>query len=107
MPYVLSAISMITSDRISITDLQSLSDRDLCQQLKTIHGVGDKVANCVALFAFGRTSLAPIDTWIKQLIESEYNGTNPFPNYGETAGIMQQYAFYYALNHKKEIYANA
>ena len=28
---------------------------------------------------------------------------DPFPAYGGAAGIMQQYVFYYALNHKREL----
>ena len=57
----------------------------------------------VALFAYGRTALAPVDTWIGKVIRSEYGGENPFPAYSEAAGIMQQYVFYYALNHKREL----
>lgn len=26
---------------------------------------------------------------------------NPFPSYGEYAGILQQFAFYYAISHKE------
>lgn len=72
-------------------------------ELKQIKGVGNKVANCVMLFAYGRTSSVPVDTWIKRIIEDKYMGINPFASYGNNAGIMQQYAFYYAQHHKAEV----
>jgi N-glycosylase/DNA lyase len=46
--------------------------------------------------------MAPVDTWISKIIDSQYQGVNPFPAYGDAAGIMQQYAFYNAQIHKKE-----
>ena len=53
------------------------------------HGVGIKVANCVALFAYGRMECAPVDVWIQRVIDQHYAGQNPFPAYGN-AGILQQ-----------------
>ncbi len=63
-------------------------------------GVGDKVANCIMLFAYGRMASAPVDTWINKVIADQYHGRNPFPMYGNNAGIMQQYAFYYMQQNK-------
>ena len=59
---------------------------------------GVKVASCVALFAYGRTGCAPVDTWIQKVIRQEYQGRSPFPGYGADAGIMQQSLFCYALH---------
>ena len=75
---------------------------ELIAALEAVRGVGVKVANCVALFAYGRTACAPVDTWIKKVIQKEYQGQNPFARYGNAAGIMQQYFFYYAQSHKAE-----
>jgi N-glycosylase/DNA lyase len=99
--YIESAISLVGKNIIDLNAIDCYSDLSLFQTLKTIKGVGDKVSNCVCLFAYGRTSLSPIDTWILKIINEKYGGNNPFPAYGENAGIMQQYAFYYALNHKR------
>ena len=41
-----------------------------------------------------------MDTWIHKIMDREYGGRNPFPDYGEYAGILQQFAFYYAIAHK-------
>lgn len=100
VPYVQNAASCVADGDIDLESIQSCSDEELCNLLKTLNGVGDKVANCVALFAYHRVGRAPIDTWINKIINSEYNGINPFPSYGKYAGIMQQYMFY-AAQHMK------
>ena len=63
--------------------------------LDALAGVGTQVANCVGLFGYGRTAMAPIDVWIQRLIDEEFGGRDPFPAYGQQAGIVQQYLFYY------------
>ena len=65
-------------------------------------GVGDKVANCVMLFAYHRVGRAPVDTWIAKVIAEKYDGVNPFFRYGDVAGIMQQYVFF-AAQHEKYV----
>ncbi len=100
VPYIIDAVSKISENTINPYGLYSLDYDDLFLRLKEIKGVGDKVSNCICLFAYGKTEAAPVDTWIAKVIEKYYSGKNPFPSYGENAGIMQQYIFYYALTHK-------
>lgn len=100
--YVKDAVFKVNSGCLDLPRLSQCSDAELIRSFKQVYGVGDKIANCVALFAYGRTGIAPIDTWISRIIKKEYHGDNPFPFYGNAAGIMQQYAFYYAQSHKKE-----
>ena len=64
-----------------------LPDARLLEALMQQHGVGIKVANCVALFAYGRMECAPVDVWIQRVIDQHYAGQNPFPAYGN-AGIF-------------------
>lgn len=66
------------------------------EELMKFPGIGIKVASCIALFGYHRTALAPVDVWIQRVIDRFYHGKNPFPAYGNHAGIMQQYLFYYA-----------
>ena len=94
-PYILDAIRRVTSGLLDLNALYACDDIQLFDMLKTVHGVGDKVANCVALFAYNRTALVPVDTWIRKVIDGVYDGHNPFIRYGNAAGIMQQYIFYY------------
>lgn len=101
VPYIQDAVAKVLSGQMDLAALATLPDAELFDALKTIRGVGDKVANCICLFAYGRMGAAPIDTWIHKIIAREYGGTNPFPAYGEYAGILQQFAFYYAIAHKE------
>ena len=101
VPYIQDAVAKVLSGQIDLAALADLPDAELFETLKTIRGVGDKVANCICLFSYGRMSAAPIDTWIHKIIAREYGGKNPFPAYGEYAGILQQFAFYYAIAHKE------
>lgn len=66
-------------------------------------GVGKKVANCVCLFGYGRTAMAPIDVWIQRLIDEEFGGHDPFPSYDQQAGIVQQYLFYYKRSTSRSV----
>ena len=103
IPYIQDAARKVCDGKIDLVGLSEKNDLLMQNELKQIKGVGNKVANCVMLFAYGRTSSVPVDTWIKRIIEDKYMGINPFASYGNNAGIMQQYAFYYAQHHKAEV----
>lgn len=93
--YVLDAIHQVVTGNLDLSVLFSYHDEQLVQELQKIHGVGKKVANCVALFAYGRTACVPIDVWISRAIENDCEGKSPFSLFKENAGIIQQYVFYY------------
>lgn len=95
LPYIRDAAEKVYKKELILDELCGLNDDELRETLKTVKGVGDKVANCVMLFAYHRTASVPVDTWVKKIMEEDYNGENPFLKYGEAAGIMQQYAFFY------------
>ncbi len=40
--------------------------------LKRFYGVGDKVADCVLLFAYEKKNAFPVDTWVKKLMRELY-----------------------------------
>lgn len=101
LSYIIDAARKVASGELDLATLSELSDEELRAKLKSVHGVGDKVANCVALFAYGRMACVPVDTWIARIIAAHYGGENPFVKYGSAGGIMQQYAFCYAQTHKK------
>lgn len=65
------------------------------EQLLQIHGVGEKVANCILLFGLHYLNAYPVDTWIRKMIQMIYGGqfdTTPYQSY---AGYVQQLQFYY------------
>lgn len=99
-PYLCDAVQQVLSGALDLEHIATLPDGELIAALEGVYGVGVKVANCVALFGYGRTACAPVDTWIQKIIRQEYQGQSPFNGYGAAAGIMQQYFFYYAQSHK-------
>ena len=93
--YIHDAVDKIYQGIVDFDNLHAYSDDSMIEELKKIRGVGDKVANCVALFAFHRISRVPIDVWISRVIEEDFHGRNLFLKVIEYAGIAQQYVFYY------------
>lgn len=73
---------------------------DAQKLLITLPGVGQKIADCVALFALGRFEVFPIDTWMfkTQRVGSENEAqvrTRLMERYGENSGYAQQLLYYY------------
>lgn len=94
-PYVADAVRLVLSGELDLEAVAKLGDEELFEELKKVHGVGKKVANCICLFAYGRTGLVPVDVWIARAIEQECEGVDPFAAFGDDAGIIQQYVFFY------------
>ena len=90
-------------------DLEKLKQEEntevLRKKLLEIPGVGPKVADCVMLFALNRFDVFPVDVWVKRVISELYfNKKEQTPNvihefaekqYGNLAGLAQQYLFYW------------
>lgn len=91
--YILDALVNVSDGFLE--SLEELSDTELIERLKTIRGVGDKVAKCVALFAYHRINRVPVDVWIKRALEEDFGGENVFDAFGSYGGLLQQYVFYY------------
>lgn len=92
--YVQDAAQKVANGELNLSALTALGDEELFTELMKVHGVGKKVANCVCLFGYGRTSRVPVDVWIARAIEEECQGCDPFGDFGADAGIVQQYVFY-------------
>lgn len=94
-PYIARAAEGFASGKLDPVALAELPDEDLYKALTGMYGVGTKVANCIMLFAFARTGRFPVDVWIKRIEDRYYNGSFDCSPYPGTAGIMQQFMFYY------------
>lgn len=94
--YVEDAVERTRSGSLDLKAIDALGDEELINALMNVRGIGIKVSSCVALFAYGRKGVAPVDTWIAGIIHREFGDKNPFPALGDAAGILQQYAYYYA-----------
>lgn len=73
---------------------------DAEKMLMRLPGVGQKVADCVTLFALGRLEIFPVDTWMlktqRQGMETEIQlRARLMEKYGDLAGYAQQFLFYY------------
>ncbi len=95
VPYVQDAVLAVNSGAVDLNKISSMEDEALLHTLMSIKGVGIKVANCIALFAYGRMNCVPVDVWIKRVIDDKCGGQSPFPLFEGYAGIIQQYIFYY------------
>ncbi|MDD7592992.1 MAG: DNA glycosylase [Peptoniphilaceae bacterium] len=93
-PYLVDAVSRVLDGRLNLSKLQDADDATLITALMQVKGVGIKVANCIALYGYGRMTAAPVDVWIQRAIDQYFDGKNVFLQFGESAGILQQYVFY-------------
>lgn len=100
--YVRDAIEKVRTHIVDLEDMVYSSNEDLLIELREIKGVGEKIATCVALYAYHRLDLSPVDVWIKRAIEEDFNGRNIFAEFGTFAGVLQQYVFYYKRLGQKE-----
>lgn len=97
-PYIISAINDFMSGKLIPSRMRELSDDELYGALINMYGVGVKVANCVMLFGFHRTGRFPVDVWIKRIEDQYYGGHFDAARYPQSAGILQQFMFYYIRN---------
>jgi len=75
----------------------------LREELMELPGIGAKVADCVALFAYGRLEAFPVDTWVRKTMRRLYFRNRRVTDrriresaarrFGPLAGYAQQYLF--------------
>lgn len=101
--YIVNAARAVADGQIDLEELKRASCDEAIQTLKKLYGVGDKVASCVALFGLHHLEAFPVDVWIERVVEQHYNGCFNISKYKEYAGIVQQYMYYYIINHKEKL----
>jgi N-glycosylase/DNA lyase len=113
----------IVNDRPNITSLLRLPYEDAKNELLKIHGIGDKVADCILLFSLDKLEAFPIDIWMARALYLNYrwlfnNSNKKFDNnrklsyekitahdyrilsryardyFGKYGGYAQQYLYY-------------
>ncbi|MFC5277704.1 DNA-3-methyladenine glycosylase family protein [Halorubrum rubrum] len=105
-PYVRRTAEMVASGEADPREAVGLPYEEARESLTRFVGVGDKVADCVALFSLGFLEAVPLDTWITTTIEEYYPDCDR-GSYAETsrairerfgdeyAGYAQTYVFYH------------
>jgi len=97
--YIIDAARKVHSGEIDLNALYELTAENARLELMKIKGVGEKVADCVLLFAYGKSGAFPKDVWIKRASERFYPDGLPECISGYE-GIAQQYLFEYIRNFK-------
>lgn len=95
--YVKEASRRVASGELQLEKLYTMRSSRARKELLGIYGVGEKVADCICLFALHEMDAFPVDTHIKQVLEAHYKKGFPNRRYKGMRGIMQQYIFYYEL----------
>ncbi|MGN0649209.1 MAG: DNA-3-methyladenine glycosylase family protein [Oscillospiraceae bacterium] len=95
--YICDAVNRLSRGEISFERIDELPLEPARNELKKILGVGDKVADCVLLFAFHKTDAFPRDVWVKRLMAQFYPEGLPECAKG-IEGAAQQYLFDYVRN---------
>ena len=99
--YILDAANKVASGTLDLNEIYNLSSADGRNVLKTVKGIGDKVADCILLFAYQKYDVFPKDVWIKRILNNLYNVDNSdfdcfiTEKFGNFGGFAQQYLFYW------------
>ena len=80
---------------LNLDNLKKMDYDAAIKYLKGFKGIGDKVANCIALYGLHKTEAFPKDVWINRIIKEVYNGKFDISQLSNCAGIVQQYMFFY------------
>ena len=96
--YIVETTRSILEGEISLEKIYQMKYyRRARRELMKLSGVGEKVADCICLFALHHMDAFPIDTHIRQVLDEHYRRGFPNRRYHGMRGIMQQYIFYYEL----------
>lgn len=111
--FIVETTTSILEGEVNEEELRKMNYSDAHSTLKTLHGVGDKVADCVSLFSLGFLEAFPIDVWIERVIQKNYGIlTEAGKSYkrksqaareyfGKYAGYAQEYLYYYTRESSK------
>ena len=96
--YIIDSAKKVASGEVDL-ELCKTADYEAARaELMKITGVGVKVADCTLLFGMHRVEAFPIDVWMKRAMEKLFPGMTA-AEFGEYAGIAQQYIFHYSRMH--------
>ena len=93
-PFIKEAAKMVTSKKINFEYLKNSDYSETKRNLRSIPGVGNKVADCIMLFSLNKLDAFPLDTWMIKILDKYYS--NEFNI--ETKTITERQ---YEILHKK------
>lgn len=111
--YILELARKVVDGTFDLEGCGQLPYEKCVCQLRTLNGVGQKVADCIALYGFHKIDAFPIDVHMKQILYQYYYSSdleklpksrqlktmveNHFSQYAGYRGIVQQWMFAYDL----------
>lgn len=96
--YLIDAAKKVAGGEVDLQKCRSLDYEEARKELMKITGVGIKVADCTLLFGLHRVEAFPVDVWMKRAMAKLFPDLTP-SDFGEYAGIAQQYIFHYSRMH--------
>jgi len=108
------AARQVASSEVSLDRIATLPTAEAREQLIRIQGVGEKVANCILLFAYGRAEAFPIDVWVERVLRRLYfNNSQRIrherlrafadSHFGPYRGYAQQFLFHWIRKDPKAL----
>jgi N-glycosylase/DNA lyase len=105
-PYLRSVAKLVAAGPFNLDAPFTLPYDAAKRMLLELPGVGQKVADCVLLFAYGKGEAFPVDVWVKRAVERWYFGGQARTEreirafarrrFGDLAGYAQQHLFCFA-----------
>jgi N-glycosylase/DNA lyase len=104
-PNLLGTAKAVASGECNLTQLAQLTVEDARGELIKLPGVGEKIANCVLLYAYGFPTAFPLDVWVIRALERFYFRGHKIrlerlrafsaDHFGPYSGYAQQYLFHW------------
>jgi N-glycosylase/DNA lyase len=105
---IVKAARHVMAGDLVLDELFKADYRQAKQRLMYLEGIGEKVADCILLFAFGKMEAFPVDTHVEKVVRHYYSNEEFFNGnvtkskigdwgrmyFGKYCGYAQQYFFY-------------
>ena len=104
-PYVHRAAIAVLEGRVDLQHLSRAPYEETKAELMALRGIGDKIADCIALMSLEKLEAFPIDVWVRRALADWYFPGQKTPtnrmllpwaqeHFGRYAGYANQYLFH-------------
>ena len=104
-PYVHQAALAVAEKRLDLDYLTTAPYLEVKAELMALKGIGDKIADCIALMSLEKLQAFPIDVWVRRALAEWYFPNQKTPTnrallqwaqtyFGQYAGYANQYLFH-------------
>ena len=104
-PYVHQAAIAVAEKRLDLDHLVAAPYQEAKAELMALKGIGDKIADCIALMSLEKMQAFPIDVWVRRALADWYFPGQKTPTnrvllewaqgyFGRHAGYANQYLFH-------------